>query len=164
MISHLPILISTCATSPVCNVQLAAKTGTTDNFTDNWTIGYTPEVAVAVWVGNNDNSPLVNSIGITGAAPIFHSVIERTLGWCNYSTATFAVPSDPLAIADQIPCGLGGAYNFPFSGHPQLAFTEPSGLTQGVPAGLPISSAATNSYSPLPASGAVTSDWMLSGN
>ena len=155
---------STCATSPVCNVQLAAKTGTTDNFTDNWTIGYTPEVAVAVWVGNNDNSPLVNSIGITGAAPIFHSVIERTLGWCNYSTATFAVPSDPLAIADQIPCGLGGAYNFPFSGHPQLAFTEPSGLTQGVPAGLPISSAATNLYSPLPASGAVTSDWMLSGN
>jgi membrane peptidoglycan carboxypeptidase len=154
----------TCATNAVCNVQLAAKTGTTDNFTDNWTIGYTPEVAVAVWVGNNNNSPLVNSIGITGAAPIFHSVIERTLGWCNDSTSTFANQSDPYAIADQVPCGPGGDYNFPFSGHPQLTFTEPSGLTQGISAGLPTSSAPTTSYSPLPASGAATSDWMLSGD
>jgi membrane peptidoglycan carboxypeptidase len=119
----------TCQTSPTCSTELAAKTGTTDNFTDNWTIGYTPDVAVAVWVGNNDNSPLVNSIGITGAAPIFHSVIERALGWCNDSAADFTNKNDQYATADQVSCGPGGDYNFSFSGHPQLTFPEPSGVT-----------------------------------
>ena len=71
--------------------EVAAKTGTTDNFTDNWTIGYTPDVVVGVWTGNADNSPMVNSIGITGAAPIWHSIIEYVSGFCNNAT-------------DQIPC------------------------------------------------------------
>jgi membrane peptidoglycan carboxypeptidase len=155
----------TCQTSPTCSTELAAKTGTTDNFTDNWTIGYTPDVAVAVWVGNNDNSPLVNSIGITGAAPIFHSVIERALGWCNDSAADFTNKNDQYATADQVSCGPGGDYNFSFSGHPQLTFTEPSGVTQGTPSGLPVSSVASDAVQPplLPASGSVRSDWMLSG-
>jgi membrane peptidoglycan carboxypeptidase len=154
-----------CQTSPTCSVELAAKTGTTDNFTDNWTIGYTPDVAVAVWVGNNNNSPLVNSIGITGAAPIFHSVIERALGWCNDSPADFTNKNDQYATADQVSCGPGGAYNFSFSGHPQLTFPEPSGVTQGTPSGLPVSSVASDAVQPplLPASGSVRNDWMLSG-
>lgn len=156
----------TCATNAICNYQLAAKTGTTDNFTDNWTIGYTPEVAVAVWVGNNDNSPLINSIGITGAAPIFHSVIERALGWCNDSASDFVNKNDIYAVADQVPCGAGGTYNFPFSGHPQLIFTNPGGLTQGMSAGLPVASsvAGNGGYSSLPSNGAAVSDWMLDGN
>jgi membrane peptidoglycan carboxypeptidase len=135
-----------CQSSPLCSAEVAAKTGTTDNFTDNWTIGYTPNVAVAVWVGNDDNSPLVNSIGITGAAPIWHSVMERTLGWCNDSTSTQAVPSSQYALSetDQIPCGpsegSGYKYNFPFSANPQLTFTNPGGLANGTPTGLPVSS------------------------
>lgn len=55
----------------------AAKTGTTDDFRDNWTMGYTPELVVGVWVGNSDNKPMINSTGITGAAPIWHNVMER---------------------------------------------------------------------------------------
>ncbi len=55
--------------------QVAAKTGTTRNSRDNWTIGYTPEVIVGVWVGNADNSPMKGTTGITGAAPIFHDVM-----------------------------------------------------------------------------------------
>jgi len=55
------------------NIDVAAKTGTTQEFRDAWTVGYTTNVAVAVWVGNNDNSPLNNnSSGGVTAAPIFN--------------------------------------------------------------------------------------------
>ena len=54
----------------------AVKTGTTTNFHDNWTIGYTPYTAVGVWVGNTDNSPMKNATGIKGAAPIWSKVIQ----------------------------------------------------------------------------------------
>jgi 1A family penicillin-binding protein len=57
----------------------AAKTGTTTDFRDNWTIGYTPQLATAVWVGNNDNTPMENVDGITGAAPIWHDYMEGAL-------------------------------------------------------------------------------------
>ncbi|MFQ5459230.1 MAG: transglycosylase domain-containing protein [Anaerolineae bacterium] len=50
----------------------AAKTGTTTDFRDNWTLGYTPDLAVGVWVGNADNSPMKFISGITGAGPIWH--------------------------------------------------------------------------------------------
>ncbi len=56
---------------------VAAKTGTTNDFRDNWTMGYTPELAVGVWVGNSNNSQMINSTGITGAAPIWHNVLAR---------------------------------------------------------------------------------------
>ncbi len=54
---------------------VAAKTGTTRNSRDNWTVGYTPDVIVGVWVGNADNSPMRDTTGVTGAGPIFHDVI-----------------------------------------------------------------------------------------
>lgn len=55
----------------------AAKTGTTNDFKDNWTLGYTPELVVGVWVGNARNTAMNNVTGITGAAPIWHNVMER---------------------------------------------------------------------------------------
>ncbi len=57
----------------------AAKTGTTTDWRDNWTVGYTPDLVVGVWVGNADNSPMVNVSGISGAAPIWHSLMEEAL-------------------------------------------------------------------------------------
>ncbi|HEY2004780.1 MAG TPA: PBP1A family penicillin-binding protein, partial [Candidatus Saccharimonadia bacterium] len=57
----------------------AAKTGTTNDFRDNWTIGYTPQLVTAVWVGNNDHSAMQNVDGITGAAPIWHDYMEGAL-------------------------------------------------------------------------------------
>jgi penicillin-binding protein 1C len=54
---------------------VASKTGTSSNYRDNWTVGYTPEWTVGVWVGNPDNSPMINITGVTGAAPIFHEVM-----------------------------------------------------------------------------------------
>jgi membrane peptidoglycan carboxypeptidase len=50
----------------------AAKTGTTNDFRDNWTVGYTTDYVMGVWAGNDDNSPMINVSGISGAAPIWH--------------------------------------------------------------------------------------------
>ncbi len=113
--------------------QVAAKTGTTDNFKDNWTIGYTPDVVVGVWAGNADDTPFQgNVIGITGAAPIWHSVIERAMGRCNVDT-------------DQIPCGN---YHSPFS---DRLFITPPGVHQQ----------SVSSATGLAGSGIY--DWMLDG-
>ena len=54
---------------------VAVKTGTSQAYRDNWTIGYTRDVTVGVWVGNFDLSTLRNSSGVTGAGPIFHAVM-----------------------------------------------------------------------------------------
>jgi membrane peptidoglycan carboxypeptidase len=60
--------------------HVAAKTGTTQSFKDNWTIGFTPTLATAVWIGNPDNTPLShNSTGIVGAAPIWHKFMQQAL-------------------------------------------------------------------------------------
>lgn len=57
----------------------AVKTGTTTDFRDNWTVGYTPDLAVGVWAGNADNEPMYKISGITGAAPIWHAFMEEAL-------------------------------------------------------------------------------------
>ena len=54
---------------------VAAKTGTTRNFRDNWTIGYTDDYAVGVWVGNSSGEFMEGVSGISGAAPIFNKII-----------------------------------------------------------------------------------------
>jgi membrane peptidoglycan carboxypeptidase len=60
--------------------HVGAKTGTTQDFRDNWTVGFTPSLATAVWVGNPDNHPLANnSTGIVGAAPIWHQFMTQAL-------------------------------------------------------------------------------------
>lgn len=63
------------------NRTVSVKTGTSDNKRDNWTIGYTPSFVVAVWVGNNNNSPMSQELasGITGAAPIWHKIMAALL-------------------------------------------------------------------------------------
>jgi len=64
-------------TSPLYTPKLptSVKTGTTNDYRDNWTVGFTHNVAVGVWVGNTDDKPMINSSGLTGAAPIWHDVI-----------------------------------------------------------------------------------------
>jgi penicillin-binding protein 1A len=60
-------------------IPAAVKTGTTDDFVDNLTIGYTPSLVTAVWSGNDDNSPMNNIIGITGAGTIWHDAMMTAL-------------------------------------------------------------------------------------
>lgn len=57
----------------------AVKTGTTGDFRDNWTVGYTPDLAVGVWAGNADNSPMRRISGVDGAAPIWRDVMTTAL-------------------------------------------------------------------------------------
>ena len=62
------------------NRQIAVKTGTTQNLRDNWTIGYSPSRVVAVWVGNNDNTPMSYvASGVTGASPIWRNIMDKIL-------------------------------------------------------------------------------------
>lgn len=56
--------------------RVAAKTGTSSNFRDNWCVGFTAEYTVGVWVGNFDQSPMQEISGVSGAGPIFHRVFE----------------------------------------------------------------------------------------
>uniref|UniRef100_A0A7C4TJ61 PBP1A family penicillin-binding protein n=1 Tax=candidate division WWE3 bacterium TaxID=2053526 RepID=A0A7C4TJ61_UNCKA len=55
---------------------VAAKTGTTDNYADSWTMGFTPQYTVGVWMGNNDRTVMARVSGIEGAAYIWHDIIE----------------------------------------------------------------------------------------
>ncbi|MGZ5024853.1 MAG: penicillin-binding protein 1C, partial [Chthoniobacterales bacterium] len=55
---------------------VACKTGTSSDFRDNWTIGFTPEFTVGVWVGNFDGAPMHEVSGVTGAGPILHGIFE----------------------------------------------------------------------------------------
>jgi 1A family penicillin-binding protein len=55
----------------------AAKTGTTTDWRDNWTVGYTPDLVVGVWTGNADNEPMGRVSGVTGAGPIWHDFMEE---------------------------------------------------------------------------------------
>ena len=70
-------------TSSVLNIPghtVSVKTGTTNNLRDNWTIGYTKDRLVAVWVGNNDNSPMSYvASGVTGASPIWQDIMKVAL-------------------------------------------------------------------------------------
>jgi penicillin-binding protein 1C len=72
----------------------AAKTGTTSDWRDNWTIGYTPFLVTGVWAGNSDGHPMQHTSGLTGAAPIWHDFMEGVLAspaWL----AELGAPADP---------------------------------------------------------------------
>ncbi len=58
----------------------AAKTGTTNDFRDNWTHGYTPGLAVGVWTGNTDNSAMIDVTGLSGAAPLWSAYMQAVYG------------------------------------------------------------------------------------
>lgn len=57
--------------------RVAAKTGTSTDYRDNWTVGFTPEFTVGVWVGHFGNTPLQDVSGVSGAGPIFQAVMEE---------------------------------------------------------------------------------------
>lgn len=84
---------------------VSVKTGTTDDLRDNWTIGFTPDVVVAAWVGNNDNSPMNPRLtsGITGAAPIWNKIMGHFLGDSKESW-----PKQPDGIVGVSVCPISG--------------------------------------------------------
>lgn len=71
--------------------RAAVKTGTTENFRDAWAVGYTPNLVVGVWVGNNDGSFMDSVAGSLGAAPIWRQVMEA--GWKIWGWEDFKEPA-----------------------------------------------------------------------
>jgi hypothetical protein len=86
--------------------QVAAKTGTTNDFRDIWTLGYTPDLAVGVWVGNTDYSPMVNTTGLTGAAPIWAEFMQAAIPYITDGNPTSF--SRPASIAVCVVCTISG--------------------------------------------------------
>lgn len=70
---------------------VAVKTGTTEDYRDAWTIGYTPSLAIGVWIGNNDNAPMSSIAGSSGSGPIWQSLMRQILG--NSAVEKFNQPS-----------------------------------------------------------------------
>jgi 1A family penicillin-binding protein len=82
----------------------AAKTGTTTDFRDNWTLGYTPQIAVGVWAGNSDNSPMIGVTGVDGAALVWREVMLAALE--DEPPAAFARPQSIESAPVCLPSGL----------------------------------------------------------
>jgi penicillin-binding protein 1C len=86
--------------------QVAAKTGTSNDSRDNWTLGYTPDLAVGVWVGNADFTPMENTTGITGAGPIWAEFMTYAI---NRLTAGNPAPFvRPAGIEEHTICTVSG--------------------------------------------------------
>ncbi len=86
--------------------QAAAKTGTTNDFRDNWTVGYTSDVVVGVWVGNADNTPMRDTSGLTGAAPIWAEYMKFAVQHLTSGSSAFFNP--PAGISEQVICAVSG--------------------------------------------------------
>ncbi len=96
--------------------QVAAKTGTAGdprgadgvNVYDNWTLGYTPDLVTGVWVGNADYTPMINTSGTTGAAPIWSAFMQFAVPLVspNNTPSSFSIPQ---GIAEKIICAVSGA-------------------------------------------------------
>jgi penicillin-binding protein 1C len=85
---------------------VAAKTGTTNDFRDNWTVGYTPDLAVGVWVGNADYTPMQDTSGLTGAAPIWAKFMKRAIErMTGGNPAPFVRPA---GIVERVICAISG--------------------------------------------------------
>ena len=91
----------------------SVKTGTTSNFHDNWTIGYTPDLVVGVWVGNANHEPMRGVSGLSGAAPIWHQFIREAL--TGISEEWFVLPDGLTQIEVCTLSGLLPSHECPFT-------------------------------------------------
>ncbi len=88
------------------NQPVSVKTGTTNDYRDNWTIGYThgPSFLVAVWVGNNNHTPMQGVVsGVTGAAPIWHDLMAHLIDGKQVQK-----PKQPQDVIGKIVCTTSG--------------------------------------------------------
>ncbi|MCK9495619.1 MAG: transglycosylase domain-containing protein [Dehalococcoidia bacterium] len=99
--------------SSVLNTSFGAgvKTGTSSEFRDNWTIGFTPERVVGVWVGNPAQQPMVHISGVDGAAPIWRDVMTAAVS--GFPAAEFAPPEGVVRETVCAPTGLLPGTNCP---------------------------------------------------
>jgi membrane peptidoglycan carboxypeptidase len=90
------------------SLETSVKTGTTNDFKDNWTVGYTANVVIGVWVGNNNGDPMNSVSGLTGAAPVWNAVMNGIYGNPEW-LSRFAVGGQ--LNADRLPQPQGMTYS-----------------------------------------------------
>ena len=88
--------------------KASVKTGTTNDFRDNWTLGYTPDIAIGVWVGNADYTPMQNTSGLTGAAPIWADVMQYAVQ--RYQGGTPSIVQQLSNIVSRVICAVSGTF------------------------------------------------------
>jgi membrane carboxypeptidase/penicillin-binding protein PbpC len=102
------------------------KTGTTNDKRDNWTIGGNGNAMVGVWVGNNDNSPMLNvASGISGASPIWHKIIQAVMA--NKPKLAFDIPEGVVTAQVDSVSGYAAHDGFPSRPEVFVKGTEPTG-------------------------------------
>lgn len=112
-------------------IPAAAKTGTTQEYRDGWTVGYTPSLVVGVWTGNNDNTPINKEPGAVIAAPIWNEFIKKSYAKkqeLRNSTKPdnyFDLPGQPEEFTKPEPITttkdvLNGNYIIDENGYPQI--------------------------------------------
>ena len=84
----------------------AAKTGTTNDYRDNWTVGYTPDVVVGTWVGNADYTPMQGTSGLSGAAPIWASYMQTAIQQLTGGNPSSFVK--PAGVVERVVCSVSG--------------------------------------------------------
>ncbi|HEY0979517.1 MAG TPA: hypothetical protein VGE23_01615, partial [Candidatus Paceibacterota bacterium] len=104
--------------------DVAAKTGTTNESRDAWTVGYSPTLAVAVWAGNNDNSPMLKEIAGYIVAPMWRQFMDVALA--KMPKEYF---NEPPAIPQDVPPVLRGQIQW----HSLLLLTDKNNPQGGAP-------------------------------
>jgi membrane peptidoglycan carboxypeptidase len=110
--------------------DVALKTGTSNDYRDAWSMGYTPDLVVGVWAGNNDNKPMQrNGSSILAAVPIWHAFMAQAI--TQYATDTFPSPAPTAAPSKPI---LAGNYTAGNQIHTILYYINKNDPTGPVPA------------------------------
>ncbi|MFC1790684.1 transglycosylase domain-containing protein [Patescibacteria group bacterium] len=106
--------------------QVAVKTGTTNDKRDNWTIGWTPQSVVGVWVGNNDNSPMTKvASGVSGSSPIWRRIILEILD--DLPRKDFLIPEGIVSAEVDLVSGFRVHDGYPARLEYFIKGTEPQG-------------------------------------
>jgi 1A family penicillin-binding protein len=110
----------------VPGLNVMVKTGTTNDKRDNWTIGGNGNAMVGVWVGNNDNSPMLNvASGISGASPIWHKIVVAAMQ--GKPKLSFDIPDGVITAQVDLVSGYAAHDGFPSRSEVFIKGTEPTG-------------------------------------
>lgn len=106
------------------NYQVAVKTGTTNDKRDNWAVGWTPNLLVTAWVGNNDNTPMGKiASGVSGATPIWRRVMQYALPL--RTKQDFPIPSSIVSVEVDKVSGYAAHDGFPSRKEYYIDGTQP---------------------------------------
>jgi len=109
-------------------LDVASKTGTTNDYRDAWIVGYTPTVSLAAWAGNNDNRSMEKKVAGFIVAPMWHEVMEKAIEM--YPAGNF---NDPEPISEDLKPIIAGQWSTSGGIHSILHWVEKSNPLGAIP-------------------------------